>query len=161
VGGVGTRKNGGVVDATPARILVLYENSRRGAAALEQAAALAAREGALLTVVVVAVTEPEDASCCDTRAVYWNGIVRELAAEDLGRARALLRAGTTAEFKVVTARSIPTALAIEAERSRADMILVPSARGVLPWSRSRRARQVQRRVRDAVVLAALGTRRAA
>jgi nucleotide-binding universal stress UspA family protein len=156
----GTRKNGGVVDATPARILVLYENSRRGAAALEQAAALAAREGALLTVVVVAVTEPEDARCCDTRAVYWNGIVRELADEDLGRARALLGGGT-AEFKVVTARSIPTALAIEAQRSRADTILVPSARGVLPWSRSRRARQVQRRVRDAVVIAALGTRRAA
>jgi nucleotide-binding universal stress UspA family protein len=152
-----------VVDATPARILVLYENSRRGAAALEQAAALAAREDALLTVVVVvvAVTEPEDAKCCDTRAVYWNGIVRELAAEDLGRARALLRGGTAAEFKVVAARSIPTALAIEAQGSRADMILVPSARGLHPWSRSRRARQVQRRVRDAVVVAALGARRPA
>jgi nucleotide-binding universal stress UspA family protein len=150
-----------VVDATATRILVLYENSRRGAAALEQAAALAAREDALLTVVVVAVTEPEDSRCCDTRAVYWNGIVRELAAEDLGRARTILRGGTGAEFKVVTARSIPTALAIEAQRSRADMILVPSARGLHPWSRSRRARQVQRRLRDAVVVAALGTRRPA
>src|SRR5215213_6570314 len=93
-----TRKNGGVVDATPASILVLYENSRRGVAALEQAAALAEREDALLTVVVVAVMEPEDAKCCDTRAGYWNGIVRELADEDLGRARTILREGTAAEF---------------------------------------------------------------
>jgi hypothetical protein len=149
-----------VVDATPARIVVLYENSRRGTAALEQAVELAEREGALLTVVVVAVTEPEDARCCDTRAVYWNRIVHELATEDLGRARTLLRSDTAAEFKVVTARSIPTALAIEAQRSRADTLLVPSARGVHPWSRSRRARQVQRRVRDAVVVAALDPRRA-
>jgi nucleotide-binding universal stress UspA family protein len=158
VGGFGTRENGGVVDATPARILVLYENSRFGAAALDQAATLAAREGALLAVVVVAVTEPEDARCCDTRAGYWNGIVRELADEDLGRARALLRGSTAEEFRVVTARSIPTALAIEAQRFRADMILVPSARGFHRWSRSRRARQIQRRVRDAVVVAAVARR---
>lgn len=147
-----------MVDTTPAHILVLYENSRRGAAAIQQAAELAVRTNALLTVVAVAVTEPEDTRCCDTRAVYWNGVVRELAVEDLARARALLGADTAAEFKVVTERSVPAGLALEAERSRADMIVVPSDSGIHPWSRSRRARQVQRRARDAVVVAALGSR---
>lgn len=145
------RKDGGVADPAPAHILVLYESSRRSAAALEQAADLATRSGARLTVVVAAILESEHPSCCDTRAGYWNGIVRELAAADLVRARGLLRAGTAADFRVVPARSIPIALASEAERCGADLVLVPSARGI---RRSRRARQVQRRVRDAVVVAA-------
>ena len=41
----------------PEHILVLYENSPRGAAAMEQAAEAAAQADASLTVVVVAVTE--------------------------------------------------------------------------------------------------------
>jgi nucleotide-binding universal stress UspA family protein len=152
------RENPDVTDPTPAHILVLYEDSRRGAAAIQQAAELATRADALLTVVAVAVTEPEDTHCCDTRSVYWNGVVQELAAEDLGRARALLDAGTASKFKVVTERSVPVALALEARRSRADMIVVPSDRGIYPRSRSRRARQVKRRIPDAVVVAALGSR---
>lgn len=139
----------------PEHILVLYEGSRRGAAAVRHGAELAAGADARLTVVAVAVTESEDTGCCDTRSVYWNGVVRELAARDLDRARSLVGAGAGAEFRVVTDRSVPAALALEAERSRADMIVVPSTRGIHPWSRSRRARQVQRRATDTVVVAAL------
>jgi len=140
----------------PEHILVLCEDSLRGAAAIQQAAELAARADARLTVVAVAVTEPEDTGCCDTRSVYWNGVVRELAARDLDRARSLIGADAVAEFKLVMERSVAGALALEAQRSRADMIVVPAARGIHPWSRSRRARQVQRRATDAVVVAALG-----
>jgi hypothetical protein len=142
-----------VPDSLPKRILVLYENSSRGTAAIEQAAEAAAQARASLTVVVVAVTEREDAGCCDTRAGYWNGVVRELASADLQRARSLLGDGTPAEFTVVTERSVLAALALETERSRADMVVVPSGRGVHPWFRSRRARRLQRRATGAVVVA--------
>ena len=142
----------------PEHILVLCENSPRGAAAIQQAAELAARADARLTVVAVAVTESEDKGCCDTRSVYWNGVVRELAARDLDRARSLVGAGAAAEFRLVIERSDAAALALEAQRSAADMIVVPSTRGIHPWSRSRRARQLQRRVTNAVVVTAAGSR---
>ena len=140
-------------DSVPEHILVLYENSSRGAAAIQQAAEAAARANASLTVVVVAVTEREDAGCCDTRAGYWNGVVRDLASADLQRARSLLGDGTTAAFKVVAGRSVLAALALETKRSRADMVVVPSGRGVHPWFRSRRARRLQRRATGSVVVA--------
>ena len=144
-----------MVNATPAHVLVLFEDSRRGAAALRHAAELAAGADARLIVVAVAVIESEDTGCCDTRSVYWNGVVRELAAKDLDRARSLLGEGTVADFRLVIERSVAAALALEAQRSGADMIVVPSTRGIHPWSRSRRARQVQRRATEAVVVAAL------
>ena len=147
-----------VLETTPSHILVHYVNSRRGATVLRQAAEFAAQVGAQLTVVVVAVTEPEDKRCCDTRAVYWNGVVRELAAEDVVRARALLGADTAAEFTVVTERSVTEAMALEVRRSEADVIVMPSGARIHPWFRSRRARQVQRRAPAAVVLTALGPR---
>jgi nucleotide-binding universal stress UspA family protein len=142
-----------VADSVAKRVLVLYESSSRGAAASEQAAEAAAQAHASLTVVVVAVTEREDAGCCDTRAGYWNGVVRELASADLRRARSLLGDATGAEFTVVTERSELAALALEIERSRADVVVVPSGRGVHPWFRSRRARRLQRRATGAVVVA--------
>lgn len=150
------RNNPDVADPVPQHVLVLYENSRRGAAAIQQAAQTAAQANARLTVVAVAVTETEDARCCDTRAGYWNGVVRELAAEDLDRARRLLPIGTGAEFRVLIERSVLAALALEAQRSQPDMVLVPSGRGIHPWLRTRRARQLQRRAAPAVVVAAAG-----
>jgi hypothetical protein len=147
------RDNVRVADPAPEHILVLYENSRRGGAAIRQAAA-AAPASARLTVVTVAVTESADAKCCDTRAGYWNGVVRELAEADLDRARSLIEGRTAAEFKVLIGRSVLTALTLEAEQSGADTVVVPSGRGIHPWFRARRARRLQRRTADAVVVAA-------
>jgi hypothetical protein len=144
------RDNVRVADPAPEHVLVLYENSQRGAAAIRQAAATNAR----LTVVTVAVTESADAKCCDTRAGYWNGVVRDLAAADLNRARSLVGARASAEFKVLTGHSLLAALALEAERSGAGMVVVPSDRGIHPWFRARRARRLQRRTVDAVVVSA-------
>jgi K+-sensing histidine kinase KdpD len=143
----------GVTRPDPQHILVLYENSRRGATAIQQAAKTAARTNARLTVVAVAVTERENARCCDTRAGYWNQVVQELAAEDLDRARALVGAGSAAAFKVLTEHSVLDALTREAQRSRAALVVVPSGRGLHPWLRTRRARRLQRRAGDAVVVA--------
>jgi nucleotide-binding universal stress UspA family protein len=136
--------------------LVLCERSRRGAAAIEQAAETAARTDARLTVVAVAVIERADARCCDTRAGYWNQVVQELAADDLDQARSLVGDRTSATFKVLTADSVLDALALEAERSDADLVVVPSGRGVHPWIRARRARRLQRRAPGAVVVAPAG-----
>ena len=121
--------------------MVLYENSRRGAAAVRRAAATDAR----LTVVTVAVTESQGAGCCDTRAGYWNGVVRGLAGEDLERARSLVGDTRPAAFKVLTGQSVFAALTNEAEMSRADLVVLPSGRGIHPWLRARRARRLQRR----------------
>jgi nucleotide-binding universal stress UspA family protein len=142
-----------VADPAPGHVLVLYEHSRRGAAAVQRAAGEAARSNARMTVVAVAVIEPEDAGCCDRRAAYWNGVVRELARADLDRARSLVGAVTTAEFKVVTGRSVLAALALEAEQSRADMVVLPPERGVHRWVRTRRARRLQHRSAGTVVIA--------
>ena len=136
----------------PEHVLVLYEHSRRGAAAIQEAVA-AAPADARLTVVTVAVTESAGAGCCDTRAGYWNGVVRELAGADLDRARSLVGGTTTAEFKVLTGQSVLAAMTLEAEQSRADMVIVPSGRGIHPWFRTRRARRLQRRAAGAVVVA--------
>jgi nucleotide-binding universal stress UspA family protein len=153
------RQNAGVAESVPEHILVLCENSRRGARALQRAAAEAEQTNARLTVVTVVVTEPENVGCCDTRAVYWNGVVRDLAAEDLDRARSLLGAGTAAEFKVLTGRSVLAALALEAQRSGADMVVLPSGRGIHPWFRTRRARRLQRRTAGSIVVAGAGRER--
>ncbi len=142
-----------MADPAPTHVLVLFEDSRRGAAAIRQATA-AALAGARLTVVTVAVIESADAKCCDTRAGYWNGVVRELARADLDRARTLVGERTGAEFKVLTGQSVVAALALEARQSRADLVIVPSGRGIHPWFRARRARRLQRRAADAVVVAA-------
>jgi hypothetical protein len=123
---------------------------------MHRAAGEAAATNARLTVVAVAVTEPEDAACCDTRAGYWNGVVQELAAQDLDHARSLIGAVTGAEFKVLTARSVVAALALEAGRSRADMVVLPSSRGIHPWFTKRQARRLQRRAAGAVVVATSG-----
>ena len=145
------RDNERVADLVPEHVLVLYENSRRGAAAVRQAAAVAPTN-ARLTVVTVAVTESADAKCCDTRAGYWNGVVQELADADLDRARSLIEGRSTAEFKVLTGQSVLAAMTLEAQQSGANMVVVPCGRGIHPWFRARRARRLQRRTADAVVV---------
>ncbi len=136
----------------PAHVLVLYEPSRRGDASIGHAAEIATNAGARLTVVTVAVAETTDAQCCDTRAGYWNEVVLELAGEELDRARDTVGPKTDADFKVVSGRSVPSAVAGEAERCGADVVVVPRQRSLLPWARSRRARQVRRQTPRAVVL---------
>ena len=141
----------------PEHVLVLYENSRRGAAAIQEAVAVAPAD-ARLTVVTVAVTESQGAKCCDTRAGYWNGVVRELAGADLDRARSLIGDRTTAVFKVLTGQSVLAALTLEAQAVSSghghrpfrpgDPSVVQSAPGApAAASRSRRDRRLSERFR--------------
>ena len=144
----------GVLVRPPAHVVVLYKASPCGRAAIQEAAQLAAAAGARLTVVVAAVAEPEGTRCCDTRSVYWNGVVRELAAHELGDARDMLGANTTADYRVVSDRSMTAAIAKEADRAGADLIVVPAQRGPFRWLRQREGRRVQRRTRCVVHVAA-------
>jgi nucleotide-binding universal stress UspA family protein len=150
------RNNQVVARCDPRHVLVLYEGSRRGAAAVERAAETAARTHARLTVVAVAVLERADARCCDTRAGYWNQVVQELAASDLDQARSLVGDRASAEFKVLTGDSVLDAVTREARRSGAELVMVPSDRGIFPWSRARRARRLQRRANDGVAVSTAG-----
>ena len=82
--------------------------------------------------------------------------MHELAAGDLDEARSLVGDRSTAEFKVLTGDSVLDAVALEARRSGADLVMVPSDRGIHPWIRARRARRLQRRADDGVVVAIAG-----
>ena len=137
----------------PSHILALYEPSRRGAEAIRQAVEMATAKNARLTVVTVAVAEPTDRKCCDLRSGYWNEVVREVATHELAGARAAVGAAAAAEFRVVSGRSVAIAVANEAARCEADLVVVPRERSLLPWSRTRRARQVRRRTDRAVLVA--------
>jgi K+-sensing histidine kinase KdpD len=138
--------------SSPSHILALYEPTRRGGEAIRLAAQIAAEHAARLTVITVAVQEPTGQKCCDTRSVYWNGVVQEFAAEELASARGLVQAVDGADFRVVTGRSVASAVADEAARCDVDTVVVPRRRGLLPWSRTRHVRHVQRRAPHAEVL---------
>jgi nucleotide-binding universal stress UspA family protein len=137
----------------PAHVLAVYERSRRGDDAVRRAAELAARSDARLTVVTVAVSEPTDRKCCDTRSVYWNEVLREIAADELDCARLAVGSRAAVEFRVISGRSVPSAIADEAELCDADVIVLGHEQGRLPWTRMRRARQVQRRTSRVVIAA--------
>ena len=96
-------------------VLAVYEPTRHGHDAVRLAAETAEEGRARLTVVTVAVVEPTDQKCCDRRSVYWNGVIRELADDELVSARRLFGASGGAEFRVVAGRSVASAVADEAE----------------------------------------------
>jgi hypothetical protein len=67
--------------------LVVYGSSPRADAALRQLAQTTSQHGGRVTAVRLVAQESEAQGCCDTRSVLWNEICRDLAREDLARAR--------------------------------------------------------------------------
>jgi hypothetical protein len=132
-------------------VLALYEPSRSGHDAVRLAVEIAIQKRARLTVITVAVFEPTNQGCCDTRSVYWNGVIEELAANELVAVRDLVGAHPAAELRVVSARTVTRGVADEAARCGAELVVMPRPRGLVPWWRTRRVRQVQRRAGGAVV----------
>jgi nucleotide-binding universal stress UspA family protein len=138
--------------ASPTHILALYVPSKSGEQAIRRAVELATGVRARLTVVTVAIAEPTDRKCCDTRSVYWNGVMQELAGDELASARRAVGASVDAAFRVVRGRSLARALTDEAARCEADMVVVPRPRGMFSWAAARRVRRLQRRTTGSVVL---------
>jgi len=71
---------------SPRKVLVLYEHSRAGAAAIDFARGIAEDEGAALTIVAIAPQAPSGPRCGNS-ALEYNEVVAESVAHDLEQAR--------------------------------------------------------------------------
>jgi hypothetical protein len=113
---------------------------------------MARDERTTLTVLSVAVLEPEDSRCCDIRSVYWNGVQRGLAADELADAERILGAECGAGFAIACGESLAAVVAREAEGRGCDVVVLPGPRNRLVARLPRRLpRAVRRRTRSAVV----------
>jgi hypothetical protein len=87
------------------------------------------------------VEEPASRGCCDTRSVLWNRIARELAQEQLAKARAALASDAAAvKLAVLThsGRRVAETVALEARRRQADEIVLADPRSCGLTRRERR-----------------------
>ncbi len=117
----------GPTSGPAARVLVIFEPSSNGAAALAHAAELTNASRAELTVVTVAPQQP-CTRCCGPSAEPFNAAVREDAERDLRAAREL--AGPVADralFEVLVGGCDPSLPAWIAEQMF-DLVLLPSHR---------------------------------
>lgn len=81
--------------------LVVYGPSARADAALRQLTEASSERGGRVTAVRLVAQESEAQGCCDTRSVLWNGICRDLAREDLLRARLAVEGHERVHLEVV------------------------------------------------------------
>jgi nucleotide-binding universal stress UspA family protein len=130
--------------AMPIRgVLVKYDASPHGRAALHHALGIAREAKLPLTVVSVAAKEPL-AGCaqCQANTAFWNRERRSFAAQDLAEAVGLVGHASGVEFAIVEGRAAK-ALGQAADRAGADVIVLPAE----PKGRFRRivsSRQAQR-----------------
>jgi len=143
-------KRPGAGAAPPSRVLVLYESTRNGAAALREAAGLA-DERAHLTVVSLAPQSVAPRCCARGPGVeVVNCVVRDEAERDLSEAREILGdAAARATFKSLVGGQDPPLGEWAAGRSF-DLILLPSRR--LSVSGHPFARRLRRQTRAALRL---------
>jgi hypothetical protein len=138
----------GIDEDPPARIAVVLERGRSGAAALAQATALAASPAAELTIVAVA-PKVTAARCCGGPSPYaYNCAVRDNVAEELQSAIARLEpAARDVKVKLLVEGTDPP-LEDWVVRSRFDLVLLPARwRGLR--QRSHPAAGLLRRFTDA------------
>ncbi len=128
---------------TPARkemksVLVTYEPSREGDAALSYALDIARAAGATLTVASVAPQERTDVGCahCRASARAWNEQLRLLAHEQLSAASNSI--GSSQDVRYLAACGPERQVLAQAARQHeADIVVVP-------WRRAERLRRVVR-----------------
>jgi hypothetical protein len=120
--------------------LVVYRPGRRADDALRRLVEAAQRRGGRLTVLTPLAQEPEDRRCCDTRSVMWNEICRDLARENLARARNAVAGDDAVELGVLpfAGRSLADAVIREAVAREADEVALAAALGPLERLRLRR-----------------------
>jgi nucleotide-binding universal stress UspA family protein len=115
-------------------VLVSYEASADGRAALSHAEEIARAAGARLTVLAVAPREPVvGCASCRQSAVLWNRELGLIASEELEEATSLLGSSAAVEYRVARGERAH-AIADAASEGGADLI-------VLPWQRPRRVRR--------------------
>jgi hypothetical protein len=127
---------------------VVYGPSARADAALRQLA----ERGGRVTAVRLVAQESEAQGCCDTRSVLWNEICRDLAREDLARARLAVEGheGVQLEFVLFSGRRPDRVVVREALARDADEVILADPRatplGALARRRLRRTCPVPVRV---------------
>src|SRR5947199_8283708 len=99
--------------ATISRVLVQYESSEAGRAALFHALSIAREAEAHLTVSSVATRQPVGIGCASCRAntAFWNHELQTLAQEALAEAGHLLGPSATIDYVVARGSSSREALA--------------------------------------------------
>jgi hypothetical protein len=110
--------------------IVIYRASERADAALRDLARAVGERGGALTVLALAVEEPVGRGCCDTRSVLWNRIERELAGENLARARMAVEDAPEVELGILvhSGRRIAEVVKREALRLGADEVVIADPR---------------------------------
>jgi nucleotide-binding universal stress UspA family protein len=112
------------------RVLVLYEQSRAGAAAIDVARDLAELDKATVTVVGVAPQAPSGPRCGNS-ALDYNEAVAESVVHDLERARERLGEWAAhAHFRLLIEGAEPS-FAQFASKGAFDLVLLPARRRLL------------------------------
>ena len=127
------------------QVLVLYRQSSTGDAALEAAARLASESDARLTVLTFARTERAGRRCCGVSSAYWNGVICELAAQELRHAADMLAGAPRVEFAAIAGNSLSSALAREAAERGCDLFVLPRPGRLSLLLSGRHLRRVLRR----------------
>jgi nucleotide-binding universal stress UspA family protein len=120
------------------RVLVAYDPSREGDAALSYALDIARAAGATLTVASVAPQERTDVGCahCRASARAWNEQLRLLAHERLSKAAKTIGDSSAVHYLAACGPERQV-LAQAARQHEADIVVVP-------WRRAERLRRVVR-----------------
>jgi hypothetical protein len=128
--------------------LVVYGASARADTALRELAETTSERGGRVTAVRLVAQESEAQGCCDTRSVLWNEICRDLAREDLARARLAVEGHEGVDLDVVlfSGRRPDQIVVREALARDADEVVLADPRstplGALARRRLRRASPV-------------------
>lgn len=118
------------IDAgSPARGLVVFEQSANGRAALSYAVERARREGAELTVLRTMPYDDVRVGCASCRhgAAIWNREMRYDAEEALREARVLVGDATLVTYTIAKGQGAKE-IARAAQVAQADLIVVPAPR---------------------------------
>ena len=112
-------------------VLVRYEDTPRGVAALEHARALADARGARLMVVAVAPHEVNHGGCavCRSTAGLYNRHMDEIAEEEIAAAATHVEACDRVEFVVAKGGSFNRAIGELALQRGARTVVLPAPRG--------------------------------
>ena len=120
-----------------AHVLALFNGSAAGERALADATDAAREADAELTVLVLAAIE-EPSRCCNLQTTSWNREMRQLAREELERARQLVADDVRASFVVREGRG-HAAVVAAATQLGCDVLVEPGSRWRAPRRSSFRA----------------------
>jgi nucleotide-binding universal stress UspA family protein len=115
------------VRSAPERVLVLCEQGRAGAAAIDLAREFAEKENASLTVVAIAPQAPSGPRCGNS-AVEYNEAVADSVARDLDRARERLGSAAERAGFVLLIDGADQTLGQLARSGGFDVVLLPARR---------------------------------